>query len=294
MKSQPRHAHISTEAGEWDEELLACFASSALLQSAVGWDDGGVELLSWRPQVDPFCQAFKEYPLFQKLHLKGLGPKNYLRRRCYAVAINAGLQHLYTGLFFPVILCREWDSWDFWKLLTPVRAVLLYQHLTGPAEEGGHRTGHPDYSSQKQVRGPEAHPGSCQLKRHHSLPGCGCRALLLSRFMADCQECTLEVLDVPEDIDEDILNLYFENQRRSGGGSLVSLEKRGSQAFVVFADPERINTDTQTLTASHLIPLLFCVCAPSAMLSSPAGLLCATVFPAKHVLTLAEQKPPLA
>ncbi|TRZ02094.1 hypothetical protein DNTS_012419 [Danionella cerebrum] len=68
--------------------------------------------------------------------------------------------------------------------------------------------------------------------------------------MADCQECTLEVLDVPEDIDEDILNLYFENQRRSGGGSLVSLEKRGSQAFVVFADPE---TALRVISKSHIL-----------------------------------------
>ncbi|XP_021323967.1 protein mono-ADP-ribosyltransferase PARP10 [Danio rerio] len=57
--------------------------------------------------------------------------------------------------------------------------------------------------------------------------------------MADSlEERSLEVLDIPDDLDDDFLVLYFENKRRSGGGRVVSLERRGNQALVVFEDAE--------------------------------------------------------
>lgn len=45
----------------------------------------------------------------------------------------------------------------------------------------------------------------------------------------------MEVLALPETVDEELLCLYFEN-KRSGGGPLVSLEKRGDRAILVFED----------------------------------------------------------
>lgn len=57
--------------------------------------------------------------------------------------------------------------------------------------------------------------------------------------MADSlEERSLEVLDIPDDLDDDFLTLYFENKRRSGGGRVLSLERRGNQALVVFEDAE--------------------------------------------------------
>lgn len=50
------------------------------------------------------------------------------------------------------------------------------------------------------------------------------------------EERTLEVLKVPVGVDEELLSLYFENKRRSGGGPLVSVVKDGDRAIVVFED----------------------------------------------------------
>ncbi|KAK2830085.1 hypothetical protein Q5P01_018016 [Channa striata] len=49
------------------------------------------------------------------------------------------------------------------------------------------------------------------------------------------EERTVEVLSLPETVDEELLSLYFEN-KRSGGGPLVSVEKRGDRAILVFED----------------------------------------------------------
>lgn len=50
------------------------------------------------------------------------------------------------------------------------------------------------------------------------------------------EDRTLEVSEVPVGVDEELLSLYFENKRRSGGGSLVSVVKDGDRAIVVFED----------------------------------------------------------
>ncbi|KAG7260643.1 hypothetical protein CRUP_007801 [Coryphaenoides rupestris] len=52
------------------------------------------------------------------------------------------------------------------------------------------------------------------------------------------EETTLEVLDVPEAVDKELLSLYFTNKWRSGGGPLVSVEKTGGRAFMVFEEAE--------------------------------------------------------
>lgn len=52
------------------------------------------------------------------------------------------------------------------------------------------------------------------------------------------EERTVEVLNLPPNVDQELLALYFENKRRSGGGPLVSVEKRGHRATVVFKETE--------------------------------------------------------
>lgn len=61
-------------------------------------------------------------------------------------------------------------------------------------------------------------------------------------------EKTLEVLGLPADVDEELLYLYFENKRRSGGGPLASVEKNGDRAILVF---EEADAAAQVLTKGH-------------------------------------------
>lgn len=58
--------------------------------------------------------------------------------------------------------------------------------------------------------------------------------LLFLRMSAD--ERTLEVLAPPPGVHEDLLSLYFENKRRSGGGPLASSERRGDCVVLVFEE----------------------------------------------------------
>ncbi|CAL8296723.1 unnamed protein product [Lota lota] len=51
-------------------------------------------------------------------------------------------------------------------------------------------------------------------------------------------EKTVEVRGLPEGVDEELLLLYFANKRRSGGGPLVSVQKNGDHAFLVFEEAE--------------------------------------------------------
>ncbi|KAM6958838.1 protein mono-ADP-ribosyltransferase PARP10 [Aplochiton taeniatus] len=52
------------------------------------------------------------------------------------------------------------------------------------------------------------------------------------------EERTVEVTGVPHGVDEELLSLYFENKRRSGGGPLVSVEKEGDRVLLVFEETE--------------------------------------------------------
>eukprot|EP00066_Takifugu_rubripes_P018234 XP_011607500.1 PREDICTED: poly [ADP-ribose] polymerase 10 isoform X1 [Takifugu rubripes] len=52
------------------------------------------------------------------------------------------------------------------------------------------------------------------------------------------KERTLEVVNLPPEVDQELLALYFANKRRSGGGPLVSVEKMGDRAVVVFEETE--------------------------------------------------------
>ncbi|KAJ3609480.1 hypothetical protein NHX12_024001 [Muraenolepis orangiensis] len=54
----------------------------------------------------------------------------------------------------------------------------------------------------------------------------------------DNEEKTVEVLGLPEGLDAELLKLYFSNERRSGGGPLVSAEKSGDRALLVFEEAE--------------------------------------------------------
>uniref|UniRef100_A0A3B4T5A4 RRM domain-containing protein n=1 Tax=Seriola dumerili TaxID=41447 RepID=A0A3B4T5A4_SERDU len=62
------------------------------------------------------------------------------------------------------------------------------------------------------------------------------------------EDRTVEVLALPEQVDEELLYLYFENKRRSGGGPLFSVEKKGDRALLVFEDAEAA---AQVLSKGH-------------------------------------------
>lgn len=66
--------------------------------------------------------------------------------------------------------------------------------------------------------------------------------MLYVRMSVESQENrTVEVLGVPEEVEDELLYLYFENKRRSGGGSLVSVELEGSRALLLFEEAEGKN-----------------------------------------------------
>lgn len=52
------------------------------------------------------------------------------------------------------------------------------------------------------------------------------------------KERTLEAVNLPPEVDQELLALYFANKRRSGGGPLVSVEKMGDRAILVFEETE--------------------------------------------------------
>lgn len=52
------------------------------------------------------------------------------------------------------------------------------------------------------------------------------------------EERSVEVLELPDGVDEELLYLYFENKRRSGGGPLESVEKKENHAILVFEEAE--------------------------------------------------------
>lgn len=52
------------------------------------------------------------------------------------------------------------------------------------------------------------------------------------------EERSLEILGIPDDFDQDLLWLYLENKRRSGGGDVESLDRCGNKVLVVFTDVE--------------------------------------------------------
>lgn len=66
--------------------------------------------------------------------------------------------------------------------------------------------------------------------------------MLYVRMSVESQENrTVEVLGVPEEVEDELLYLYFENKRRSGGGNLVSVELEGSRALLLFEEAEGKN-----------------------------------------------------
>uniref|UniRef100_A0A667XJB9 RRM domain-containing protein n=1 Tax=Myripristis murdjan TaxID=586833 RepID=A0A667XJB9_9TELE len=62
------------------------------------------------------------------------------------------------------------------------------------------------------------------------------------------EERTVEVLGLPQAVDEELLYLYFENKRRSGGGPLSSVDKHGDRAVLVFEEP---NDAARVLSKGH-------------------------------------------
>lgn len=56
--------------------------------------------------------------------------------------------------------------------------------------------------------------------------------------MTESQGRVVEVLGLPVGVDDELLTLYFENKRRSGGGPLVSVQKSEDRALLVFEEAE--------------------------------------------------------
>ncbi|KAG7317400.1 hypothetical protein KOW79_019698 [Hemibagrus wyckioides] len=52
------------------------------------------------------------------------------------------------------------------------------------------------------------------------------------------EDRSVEVLQIPDSLDDDLLWLYFENRRRSGGGNIISLIRTGDRAVLVFESVE--------------------------------------------------------
>ncbi|KAL6457663.1 hypothetical protein MHYP_G00346260 [Metynnis hypsauchen] len=76
--------------------------------------------------------------------------------------------------------------------------------------------------------------------------------------MADdnLEERSVEVLEIPDNVDDDLLLLYFEN-KRSGGGSVISLERSGDRALLVFEQPDVaarvVSKDSHSLNNVRLV-----------------------------------------
>ncbi|XP_010872114.2 protein mono-ADP-ribosyltransferase PARP10 [Esox lucius] len=52
------------------------------------------------------------------------------------------------------------------------------------------------------------------------------------------EDRTVEVLGVIDEVEDELLSLYFENKRRSGGGCLESVNRKGSRALLLFEKAE--------------------------------------------------------
>ncbi|XP_076864433.1 protein mono-ADP-ribosyltransferase PARP10 [Brachyhypopomus gauderio] len=67
---------------------------------------------------------------------------------------------------------------------------------------------------------------------------------------------SVEVLGIPEDVDDDLLWLYFES-KRSGGGNVVSLERTGDKALLIFEHIEDVtrvlSKESHTLSNAKLV-----------------------------------------
>ncbi|MCI4391759.1 hypothetical protein PGIGA_G00138000 [Pangasianodon gigas] len=71
------------------------------------------------------------------------------------------------------------------------------------------------------------------------------------------EDRSVEVLQIPDGVDDDLLWLYFENRRRSEGGNIISLDRRGDTAVLVFENAEAatrvVQKGSHTLSDAKLI-----------------------------------------
>lgn len=55
----------------------------------------------------------------------------------------------------------------------------------------------------------------------------------------------LELRGLSPEIPDELLTLYFENHRRSGGGPLLSWQRLGSGGILIFQDPAGEEVDSR-------------------------------------------------
>ncbi|XP_053468261.1 uncharacterized protein parp10 [Ictalurus furcatus] len=71
------------------------------------------------------------------------------------------------------------------------------------------------------------------------------------------EDRSVEVLQIPDDLDDDLLLLYFENRRRSGGGNVISVKRTGDKAVLVFENVKDamgvVQKSPHTLSDARLI-----------------------------------------
>ena len=60
-----------------------------------------------------------------------------------------------------------------------------------------------------------------------------------SDYDDDLEDCTLLVHGITQEIKDDLLRLYFENSRRSGGGDIeeIRVDRSNGSATIIYQDP---------------------------------------------------------
>lgn len=105
------------------------------------------------------------------------------------------------------------------------------------------------------------------------------------------EERSLEILGIPDHFDPDLLWLYLENKRRSGGGDVESLDRCGNKVLVVFTEVEgkskifnmnSQNTLLQVYVSKSLQAPVSPILAAAGVLSKGSHVLLDTTFTARR------------
>lgn len=73
-----------------------------------------------------------------------------------------------------------------------------------------------------------------------TLPTCPAPRVVMAEAEAEAEEevgAAVELSGLPPDISHELLTLYFENRRRSGGGPVLSWQRLGRGGVLTFREP---------------------------------------------------------